>query len=460
MEKSLKMLFLSNQDTICTLYIFILSLLPFTQAFTTPESTPVCHLPTGKAAFCVPLQECGHVMGLIRNLQRPLPSDVALLLRESFFCSSSRRGGVSVCCPLDGLVTPAENRPDVPDRDDCEMQGESPAECVLYNQCSPFTQLLGNLRRPFPPAVPSIIRSSYLCGIDSSTGQRLPKICCPSGALQAQETATTTQPPPETTTEPADPYHAHPGRAKLASNDDCGLTLGTRIVNGRDAELGEFPWLVNLGYSSSRSPGKPLFKCGGTLVGSQYVLTAAHCVTELPRGFSLSVVRVGEHDLSRDVDCTSDGSVCNEPPQDVEIERVVFHESYGKPKAFQNDIAVIKLAREVLISDFVAPICLPFLHEDDENYLSTRMNVDDEERRVFTDVAGWGATTPTGRRPADILQVLEVNITDSDNCKEIYAERGGVLTDKQICAGGEKGKVREHYLLFCLTDIAHGDLCR
>lgn len=32
-------------------------------------------------------------------------------------------------------------------------------------------------------------------------------------------------------------------------------------------------------------------------------------------------------------------------------------------------------------------------------------------------VAGWGATTGTGRRPAMELQYLHVNITDSDDCK-------------------------------------------
>jgi len=31
-------------------------------------------------------------------------------------------------------------------------------------------------------------------------------------------------------------------------------------------------------------------------------------------------------------------------------------------------------------------------------------------------------------------------VTDAEECKEIYAERGGVLTEKQICAGGVKGK--------------------
>ena len=33
--------------------------------------------------------------------------------------------------------------------------------------------------------------------------------------------------------------------------------------------------------------------------GPQHVLTAAHCVIQLPRGFALSVVRVGEFDLSK-----------------------------------------------------------------------------------------------------------------------------------------------------------------
>ena len=29
-------------------------------------------------------------------------------------------------------------------------------------------------------------------------------------------------------------------------------------------------------------------------------------------------------------------------------------------------------------------------------------------------------------------------------CKQIYAERGGRLTDKQICAGGQPGKVDDN----------------
>ena len=40
------------------------------------------------------------------------------------------------------------------------------------------------------------------------------------------------------------------------------------------------------------------------------------------------------------------------------------------------------------------------------------------------------------------LQFLDVSVTDSEDCREIYKKRGGILSDKQICAGGVKGKVR------------------
>jgi len=111
-------------------------------------------------------------------------------------------------------------------------------------------------------------------------------------------------------------------------------------------------------------------------------------------------------------------------------------QTYGKPHAFQNDVAVITLARNVTENDQVHPICLP-VQDDTDNYVDVARSGTSE---TFTEVAGWGATTITGRKPATILQVLAVNVTDGASCKEVYAERGGILGEKQICAGGEKGK--------------------
>merc|ERR1711978_192458 len=172
---------------------------------------------------------------------------------------------------------------------------------------------------------------------------------------------------------------------------------------GQDATLGQYPWLVNLGYQRNGA-GETLFKCGGTLIGPRHVVTAAHCVTDLPSGFALAVVRVGEHDLASEQDCQS--GVCSPDPQDMKVRKIVFHPSYGKPNAFQNDIAVISLEEEVQQNDFVIPICLPFNDEGDD-YLTPEVGVE---------------------------------VTNGTECKEVYAERGGVITPSQICAGGQKGR--------------------
>ena len=388
---------------------------------TQSEPGPVCHLPSGGAARCVDISQCRHLNKLISNLQRPFPGDVTLLIRDSFLCEATA-SSVSVCCPLDGISPPLQLSSNTPDREGCGMQQGGEAECVTYNQCSPFVQLLVNLVKPLDPVVPSMVRSSWLCGteeVEGGGGQVLPQVCCPSAALAVSR--------------PSQPrYLAHPAMAQLASPETCGVaTAKFRIVGGQDAQLGQFPWLVNLGYQQD-GQGEALFKCGGTLVGPRHVVTAAHCVTQLPRGFSLTTVRVGEHDLDKEEDCEG----C-EPPQDISIDQITFHPSYGKPQAFQNDIAVIKLSRAVTENDQVHPICLP-LQDDADNYIDVgRSGAAD----TFVEVAGWGATTITGRKPATVLQVLQVNVTDSASCKEVYAERGGILGEKQICAGGEKGKV-------------------
>ena len=61
----------------------------------------------------------------------------------------------------------------------------------------------------------------------------------------------------------------------LCFSVDCGQSpvKQSRIVEGEDAKPGAWPWQVAL-YCSS------VFRCGGSLISDQWIVTAAHCFEE------------------------------------------------------------------------------------------------------------------------------------------------------------------------------------
>ncbi|XP_023941053.1 CLIP domain-containing serine protease HP8 [Bicyclus anynana] len=211
----------------------------------------------------------------------------------------------------------------------------------------------------------------------------------------------------------------------LPRADECGVQYDNRIVNGQATAIDDHPWMVLLRSAQLRGNG---FYCGGALISSRYVLTAAHCV----RMWRVSSVRLGEWKISSPTDCVTDASGfidCNIPPVDVSVEEVIVHEGYNVSNANQpNDIALLRLAHDVLFNDFVKPICLPvdpLLKEDTfEGYDLV--------------VAGWGKTE-TGRMSDVKMQVL-VPVMKNSICSQIYTMSFKEINENQICAGGRNNK--------------------
>ncbi|KAH8258482.1 hypothetical protein KR038_012045 [Drosophila bunnanda] len=226
------------------------------------------------------------------------------------------------------------------------------------------------------------------------------------------------------------PFHASPTLIKLDSrtlptpnlafhspSTECGVrphVKSGRIVGGKGSTFGAFPWQVLVRESTWLG----LFtknKCGGVLITSRYVITAAHCQP----GFLASLVAVmGEFDISGDLE--SKRSVTKN------VKRVIVHRQYD-PATFENDLALLELDSPVQFDTHIVPICMP-------NDLA------DFTGRMAT-VTGWGRLKYGGGVPS-VLQEVQVPIIENSVCQEMFHTAGHnkkILTSF-LCAGYANGQ--------------------
>lgn len=154
---------------------------------------------------------------------------------------------------------------------------------------------------------------------------------------------------------------------------------------------------------------------------------------------------MGEWNTETDVDCDNIRGYrnCNERAIDLEIEESIVHSDYnGNDMNRYNDIALLRLNREVTFTgksfllfrvfsisafriDFIKPICLP----------SPRDTADVGDKLI---VAGWGRTEYSNASPVKLK--LKVPVVAETQCSSRFRTAGVRISDKQLCAGGERGR--------------------
>jgi len=276
----------------------------------------------------------------------------------------------------------------------CQTASGSEGSCVSLRACP---NLLRLLRRPISLQARAKLRAS-VCRF----GQRLPDVCCP--VVRSTTTTTTTPPPPELIS------------SQCGKEANGKRTAGTRVVGGTAAKLGDWPWVVALGYKKNQ--GETQYLCGGALIGPSHLITAAHCVRS-----DLKTVLLGEHILGNDTDRAH--------PQEIEVGESTRHPAYSG-RTYSNDIAVIKLSRPALFNSHVQPLCLPSL-------APSLLNTTSEGNAMF--IAGWGAVRFNGPTSKTLLQGL-VTVISEEECKWKLARfRNIKIGRSKLCARDLADKV-------------------
>ena len=189
-----------------------------------------------------------------------------------------------------------------------------------------------------------------------------------------------------------------------------------RIIGGTETAVNKYPWMVSIRIDKDSFIGH----CGGTLVASKYVISAAHCfwIKETQTWIEPSKLQLilGEH-------FSLDHFMPLEPFESVvDVAKIMGHKGYDGSQRHDNDIAVIELAKEVNLIIYT-PACLP----------SSNYDFAGETASVY----GWGLTQAgnTNSASPSLLEV-DVPVVSNDVCGKTMPD----ITPGKLCAGGQLGK--------------------
>jgi len=172
-----------------------------------------------------------------------------------------------------------------------------------------------------------------------------------------------------------------------------------RIVNGQEAVVSQFPWQVSMKQNGYHF-------CGGSLIGSKYVLTAAHCHTTNKVFASMGIVDLTAEDAYK-----------------REAVAFVKHPSYSS-QTLDWDFAVLTLKSDAPKN--VDRVQVIEMAEAETNKQYTGMAT----------TSGWGYTYGFDHVTPNQLYYTTLPLVSQSTCNSIWGH-AVTITDRIQCAGGD-----------------------
>lgn len=200
------------------------------------------------------------------------------------------------------------------------------------------------------------------------------------------------------------------------------------IIGGAPATAGEWRWQVALITGTATGPNfwDDQF-CGGSLIHPQWVLTAAHCITDgsgnIQAASTVDIV-AGIYNLS-----TPAGGY-----QRQDVTQIIRHPSYND-STFDNDLALLKLSSAVTIggSGETATALVRLVPAGIGNLAGTN-----------SWVTGWGKIQENPDQWPSQLYEVQLPIYANSVCNDAN-HWGGGITDNMLCAGSDSGGISSCY---------------
>jgi len=245
-------------------------------------------------------------------------------------------------------------------------------------------------------------------------------VCCKHPDFNLPSTTT----PKTTTTYTPAPYTAQCGQRHYN-----GYGVRIQNVNSYDSstQFGEFPHMCAvLKKDIIGGEERNLYTCGASLIAPGVIMTAAHCVRDIPA--EQLRVRCGEWDTQG----------TQEPlyHQDREIEYVSLHPEFN-PGNLQWDFAFLYTYDDFILDYHVDTICLPTNRFGD--YVNSYKNKD-------CIATGWGKDKfgKEGQYQV-IMKGVPLDLVDNCQCQNALRTTEKLSSDFKlhksfICAGGREGQ--------------------
>jgi secreted trypsin-like serine protease len=185
-----------------------------------------------------------------------------------------------------------------------------------------------------------------------------------------------------------------------------------KIVGGNAAVDHDYPFMVSVEKQVDNFPF-----CGASLITTNKVLTAAHCITDDNDRINKDKIQVR---LGTNVLNGGKGTV-------LKVKSIARHPLYN-PDTFDYDVAILTLKTPVKLDDNINVINLPKACQSID-CLTGLVTPGTSVRAI-----GWGLTSFEGEASAVLLQV-DMPLISNTNCQDSIG-LPVTVTDRMICADG------------------------